>query len=128
MKQGQLGPAAVLYSGDMEPITIIPINQFLREMLQERGCVRLPVMLPVHGFEYDAPPLRYEKLRTVEIYTERIVRRGEMHLLLFTHDDENALLLRSAFLPGQQQGLNEERKVAFAKGFLHAVKCFGMQG
>ena len=112
----------VLYADDMEPITVIDLPEMAEGYLNKRGMVRLAVMLPptlsVLAAQY--PPER-DGMKTVEIFAERIVRRGREHMMLFTRDEESALLLKCAFLPGQQAGLQERERDAFARGFLKAL-------
>jgi hypothetical protein len=45
--------------------------------------------------------------------------------MLFTNDEEAALALRPEYLPGQLHDLRDQRKAAFAHGFLHAIGGFG---
>ena len=88
--------------------------------------VRLAVMLPMMFSVLAAqqPPAR-DSLKTVEIFAERIVRRGREHMMLFTRDEESALLLKCAFLPGQQAGLQKREREAFVRGFLEALANVG---
>ena len=113
---------AVLYTDDLEPITVLELSPYLRERLQDLDRIRLLVSSP--------PQTRAEhsyrrELREVVIWPEKFVRNGLVHLFLFTRDDEVALLLRSAFLPGQRRQLGDERAKAFAQGFLKAFMEFG---
>lgn len=113
---------AVLYADDMEPITVVDLPARAEQYLRERGAVRLAVMLPLRLSVVAAlQPPAMEDLRTVEIFAERFVRHGREHRMLFTRDEESALLLKCAFLPGQQVGLQERERVAFARGFLDAL-------
>lgn len=115
---------AVLYAHDMEPITILEVKDWMRQYLESHREVRLPV--------YDAPlldarpsgPGRLE-YRVVRITAETFKRNGEAHMMLFTHDEENSMLLKSAFLPGQRSSLKYLERAAFAKGFLAAFATFG---
>lgn len=45
------------------------------------------------------------------------MRRDQMHLILFTRDDLNALKMDAADLPGQRSGAQERYRRAFADGF-----------
>jgi hypothetical protein len=115
----------VLYADDMEPITVIDLSELARGYLNERGMVRLSVMLPpmLSVLDATAPPLSDCKI--VTIFAEIFIRNGRKHMMLFTHDEENALLLKCAFLPGQQSGLQERERTAFARGFLDALARVG---
>lgn len=116
---------AVLYADDMEPITVVELPEFAEEYLAERGMVRLAVMRPPEWVIPATQPPKFEKLTTVTIVAERLVRNGRAHMMLFTRDEESALLLKCAFLPGQQAGLQEREREAFARGFLEALMKLG---
>ena len=116
----------VLYADDMEPITVIDLPAMAERYLKERGMVRLAVMLPMMFLVLaEQQPLARDSLKTVAIFAERIVRRGREHMMLFTRDEESALLLKCAFLPGQQAGLQKREREAFVRGFLEALANVG---
>lgn len=48
--------------------------------------------------------------------------------MLFTADDESALLLKSVFLSGQQKEVATERQQAFNKGVINALNTIGFFG
>lgn len=112
----------VLYADDMDPITVIELPAMAERYLNERGMVRLAVMLPpmLSVLAAQHPPA-LGGLKTVEIFAERFIRHGREHMMLFTRDEESALLLKCAFLPGQQAGLQERERMSFARGFLDAL-------
>ena len=60
----------------------------------------------------------------------RTRRRHELerHMILFTHNEESALLLKSAFLPGQQAELKLRDRDAFARGVMRALEMLGGGG
>ena len=111
----------VLYTNDFEPITVIELPSFAEEYLRRYGAVRLAVILPLSMYTRDTDPPNKSGCRTVRIHSERFWRNGAEHTILFTADEESALLLKSAFLPGQQSELNERERNAFARGFLEAL-------
>ena len=115
---------AVLYTDDLEPITVLELPTLVRDHLERHGVVRLPIMEPPNYVGAPGVPCA-EPVRVVEVWAERFVRKGQSHLMLFTRNDENALLLRSAFLPGQRRELNDQRAQAFAKGFVDALTRLG---
>lgn len=116
----------VLYADDMEPITVIDLPALAKGYLNERGMVRLAVQLPpmLSVLAAQQAP-RFDGCKTVTIFAERFVRNGREHMMLFTRDEESALLLKCAFLPGQQAGLQERERTAFARGFLEALARVG---
>lgn len=110
----------VLYADDMEPITVIDLPEFATRYLNEHGMVRIAVQMPVIVTPQAASQM-LPSLPIVTIMSERFIRRGQEHMMLFTNDEESALLLKCAFLPGQQAGLQERERKAFASGFLEAI-------
>lgn len=119
----QLGYRAVLYSHDMEPITVLQLTDTAYNYLTFYGQVTLAVMEPVQPFVRDAPPT--QSFRKVHITAELLRKGDKKHLMLFTHDEESAMLLQSAFLPGQQRVVQEREAAAFGRGFLFALGKLG---
>lgn len=117
----------VLYADDMEAITVIDLpwsRSQLDGLLQDRRQIRVPVptrtsFSPQVGPEHDQPT--FSRPRNVTIWTERFHRNGNTHWFFFTRDEEAALLLRSAPLPGQRKELQEEFRLGFAEGLLAAI-------
>lgn len=116
----------VLYADDMEPITVVELPEPAERHLIERGMVRIVVALPpmLSALAAQQPP-GVEEYPTVTIFAERFVRHGRARTLLFTRDEESALLLKCAFLPGQQAMLQDRERAAFARGFLDALARVG---
>lgn len=117
----------VLYAHDMEPITVLELPLSAWSYLVKQGCVRVPVFSsPQYScIPIDVPDM--ETYRTVTITAELFYRKGIENLMLFTSDEENAMLLRCAFLPGQQKTLQEREAKAMAKGFAKALRCLGSE-
>lgn len=117
----------VLHSSvDFEPITILDLGPEIYKYLSRNKEIMLPV--------YEHPRYRWvgpaepapERYHSVRIRAEKIrMMEGKEFLMLLTHDEESALLLRAVFLPGQQHQLNEARREAFARGMLAAIRRFG---
>lgn len=115
-----IGVRAVLYTHDFEPITVVELPKCAKEYLEREGQVTLSVITPPKpSFE----PM--DRPRSVRITADMLVRRGQRHLMLFTDDEEAALLLQAAFLPGQRRAIAEERAQAFARGFMKALYGIG---
>lgn len=57
-------------------------------------------------------------MRRVVITAERLVRNGHETLMLFTGDEESALLLKADFLPGQRAAVQGLQRRSFAAGVL----------
>lgn len=122
----------VIYTMDMEPITVVELSKFAIDYLDRLGRVRLPVYLPISMMcLIDSPPNQsYSHDLCVDIYAEwfsknnngKVIRK----MMLFVHEfhEELALALQSTFLPGQGKAVNDERKKAYVKGFSHAWQMF----
>lgn len=120
---------AVLYADDMEPITVIDLSEMCEKALNEGARVLFDVPLPLTLLDIESltaqHPLERNQLKTVEIFAERIIRNGREHMMLFTRDEEGALLLKCAFLPGQQAELQERMREEFDLGFMKALGIDG---
>ncbi|HJV52810.1 MAG TPA: hypothetical protein VJ652_15185 [Noviherbaspirillum sp.] len=114
----------VLYTDDMEPITVLELTGFAENYLDFHGEVTLPVIPPPSTMAREMTPTELS-FKTVRIRAERFIRNGERHMLLFTADEESALLLEAAFLPGQRRALQDSERRAFARGFLDALARLG---
>lgn len=116
----------VLYTDDLEPITVLELPSWSRDYLERHGVIRLTVtMIKAPVMFQQEKRLICQEYRTVDVWSEPFVRNGETHLVLFTHNDENALLLKSSFLPGQRRELRNQLADEFAKGFLRAIRELG---
>lgn len=116
----------VLYTHDMEPITVVNLPALAEKLLNEKGMVTLDVILPICMSILQAEQLPIKEYhKTVTLFAERLIRRGQEYMILVTKDEENALLLKCAFLPGQQAGLQEQKRIAFTHGFLDALARVG---
>lgn len=111
---------AVLYTRDLEPITVIDIPMRLWDMLARGDRVKLPV--------YDTDYLNLREPApciTVSLYAEKFRYRDAEALMLFTCDEEHALLLQADFLPGQRTEVRRRQAIhrdrGFAEGFLRAI-------
>lgn len=118
----------VLYTNDLIPITVIDLPPFAQEHLRKERRVRLAVIEPLRmltgSFANDRNVMILEHV--VEIEAEILRRDGAEAMFLFTGDEESALLLKSAFLPGQTSTVREAQRAAFANGFMDAVLRLGL--
>lgn len=116
----------VLYTDDMEPITVIELTKFAYDYLVMYGRVRLPVVMPPNYTAFNPEEkIAFENDRIVEIFSETFIRKSQQHMMLFTRNEESALLLKCAFLPGQNKHIQDREKKAFATGFLYALSKVG---
>ena len=115
---------AVLYAYDLEPITIIDVPHGAVDYLRKHGIVRIHVpTCPRTTFPLSAQIQTEFKLVTIR--AERFVFRDQETMMLFTHDEETALQMKSTFLPGQLGAIQDLQRNAFAHGFLTALRKLG---
>jgi hypothetical protein len=110
----------------MEPITVIDLEPWAWEFLREHRSVRLAVIRQTEAFynpdAENAP--RPDMGHWIVNITAEVIRRGNhTSLMLFTNNEEAALLLKSDLLPGQYRADQERSREAFAKGFLSALNA-----
>lgn len=113
---------SVLYATDLEPITVLELTGLAADYLRDRRFVRL--LLPFKAQSYDSLTAS-TTVKTVDIWAEPLRRGSHESLLLFTADDTDALLLKTAFLPGQHKGVQQRERAAFAEGFCRAINMIG---
>lgn len=122
----KIGVRTILYTDGMEPIVVLELSESIKNYLERYGEIILPVIeSPILTTMCNVPNIY--KPKTVIIRLERFIRKGQEHFFIFTKDDENALLLKSAFLPGQHKEVSSDRAKAFAEGFLEALTTFGIK-
>lgn len=102
----------VVYSADFEPITVVDLpcmpEQIARLM---GGQIVLPVYEPLDLSTFMEAPQLTAKFRTVVLTMEQMRwRDGSRKWIFVANCDENALLMRPAWLPGQQGAINEYEK------------------
>lgn len=98
----------VLYTNNMEPITVLDLPQWLLEQLQRDGRVRIAVQAPL-GLKITKEPINpkdFPGLETVVIHLDQVEWRGETKTVLVTDDEVLALRLRPQWLPGQRATYN----------------------
>lgn len=117
----------VLYTHDMEPITILPMSPAMERYLDTQGFVRVAVMRgrDLASWERTIPVSGLYRPMEVLITQEWFQRRNLRHRFLFTDNEEAALLLRPDFLPGQRSEVQRIQREQFARGFLHAIQVMG---
>ncbi len=112
----------VLFAEDMEPITVLDLPPVAADHLERYGRVRVPVLQPLRLTPPTEGP-KTEDCRAVEIYAEKLRRNGVPHMMLFTRDEEAAMLLRSALLPGQRRDAQDAAREQFAMGFIAGLRA-----
>lgn len=107
----------VLYTQDLLPITVLDVPRKWLDVLHDRGRIELAVMPQVKlCSDPDENIAMYDRIQTCSIWMERFVRGSHESLMLFTDDEEAALLLQSDFLPGQLRELRERQIEAYGRG------------
>lgn len=110
----------VLYTRELEPITIIDLVGAMERILRERGRVTLHVPTMFVMEDMTAPISSGVKL--IDLHAE-LFRYGQVRtLMLFVDDEEAALLLPASFLAGQRKAINNIKADAFARGFMQALE------
>lgn len=124
-----LRPAqAVIYTYDMEPITVISMRSSWWDHLIKYGQIRFAVYesMTVENLAVDDYAVLKKNYLTAEIRAHMIRRAdNQVHLLLTTDHETTALLLDSSILPGQVAKINEMKKAAFGKGLIAALSSLG---
>lgn len=117
---------AVLYTRQLEPITVVDIPMFLWKRLSNGESINIAVveMLDYRDLRTPGPP-SMDRVRVVSVYGVRLRLHEHETLMLFTGDEESALLLQAEFLPGQRRELQGREQSAFARGFVRALNEFG---
>lgn len=114
----------VIYTHDMEPITVIELKHWQFEFLNRHGRIVLAVQ---PEFEIRAAELDESipvSLPYVEITAEWLHRGSQSRMLLFTRNEEPAMLLDSEFLPGQRRELRQREREAFGRGIIAAISAW----
>lgn len=112
--------ATVIYTPDLEPITIIDVPMWALKRMKAGEPIVFPAWEEV-SFRRPTEPPSFEPIRTVCIWAEPFVRGDTKSVILFTKQYELALLLRSSVLPGQRKTYEEKYKEGFIKGLLMAL-------
>lgn len=100
----------VLYTTDLEPITILELPLWLMEQLEKQGAVRIAVLKPPRLAD-DGEAVTFDMPETVTVYCERLRwRDNTTKLILVTPDDELALTLKPEWLPGQRAAVQSYQK------------------
>jgi hypothetical protein len=101
----------VLYTTDLEPITILDLPLWLLEQLEKQGAIRIAVLMPPKWTDEKTPVLDCS-MPTVTIYCEKLRwRDNAVKRILVTPDEELALGLRPEWLPGQRASIQGYQKV-----------------
>ncbi len=116
----------VLYTNDMEPITVLELRPWQVEHLERHRMVTLAVM-PEANWMRAGESLSPKTLPYVRITAEWFRRGNQQIMLLFTRHEENAMLLDSEFLPGQRRLLREKEREAFGRGVLAALNSWSQE-
>jgi hypothetical protein len=116
----------VIYTHDFEPIAVIDLPPWALDYVARHGFVRLAVLPPLRPacVQELAPTMSTDHVVDIRAERQRFPN-GREHYLLLTRDEEAALLLKAAFLPGQQGALRDMEKAEFARGFMEALHRLG---
>lgn len=97
----------VLYTRDMEPITIIDLPMWAIEMGESQRFVRVAVpMRPMTSCPLNEP-MRL-RCRKVDLEFHKMINMNRRTSWFVTvHDEETALMLTPSWLPGQRGAINK---------------------
>lgn len=100
----------VLYTTDFEPITILELPKWLLDQLEQSGIIRVAVQ-PTKEMLLEDPELMFTP-QIVSLFCERLRwHDGSTKTILVTPDEEIALILRPAWLPGQNASVQGYKAV-----------------
>ncbi len=100
----------VLYTRDMEPITIIDLHIDLIKLGEERGTVYVAVYNPPSAqFVTEDTPFTFS-FKKVMLTFHKFVWFGNVHYIITVNDDELALALKPSWLPGQRGHINDYKR------------------
>lgn len=114
---------AVLYTLQMEPITVVDIPMWLWQRLEDGDTIAVPTKIrpPLGANINEGRMSQSYRFDIVHIFAEPIVRKRHRSLMLFTRNEEHALRLQADFLPGQRAELQSRERDAFGRGFVEAL-------
>lgn len=104
----------VIYTDDLEPITIIDLPIDFCRMGYERRFVRVAVMMPISVMLETDPMLLEDYIVTLKFdKLKKSNKRGEMieSWIITTDDEVLALKLKPSWLPGQRGAINDYERV-----------------
>lgn len=114
----------VLYDDEtMEPLTVLHLPSWMPPRLKSGERMVIPIIRPLNlKSDYDAD-ISLSMLRNdrVRIWFEKFLRREQWHWFAFTRDSEDALSLKSVFLPGQWSAVHEEYQRGVGDGIVRAL-------
>lgn len=121
----------VLYTRDMEPITVIDLPMWALEFAQRMGRVRIEAADPVDMTQL-MPGQRVDSIRfhIVTLEFHRLLLSKDRESWIVTVDDDVlALKLRPSWLPGQRSKINQyESETKKLAGMLLDVLSRGVGG
>ena len=114
----------VLYSSiDGEPITVIDVPAHLIEHAKKHRFFSVPVIMPLTYDELANNDVLFDAPKIIDIEVRSVKwPDGQEQLLLYTANEELALLHRAEFLAGQLKSVQLQYKKGFSAGFLEALK------
>lgn len=108
----------VIYTEDMLPITVVDIHPDLIRMMQRGDYVKLQTAPPMAMTPPNEPInfQAYVRIEHVSLYMEPLMRNERRSWLCFTRDEESALILQAAFLPGQLGEVRRREEASYWEG------------
>lgn len=119
---------AVIYTEDMEPITVAKLQPWTVDYLRKHGTVRVAVAPPIsHMFRPDDKPRPFcaEYIVRLSAHSIESPVNGCRAMFLTTRDDVAALLMDAALLPGQAALRDATFRAGVSAGFQQALDMLG---
>lgn len=116
-----------VYSRDLEPITVIWLAPWAVRMLTEHRCIAFAAIQALQASsQLDAIP-QHENW-VIRMRGEQLRLGVAQTWILIADDEELALMLRSAFLPGQHRAVREIERQAKSEGAAMALSIIRQLG
>lgn len=106
---------APIYNSDLELLTVVWLAPWAVQMLNEHGHIAFAAVPPMR-MDYDPDATPQLENWVVRLRGDQLRLGHARTWVLVTEDEELALLLRAAFLPGQQHALRDLESQARREG------------
>ena len=112
----------VLYDDEtMEPLTVLHLQGWMTSRLRHGERMVLDAHQPIKPFGDYSGPIDAPLDNRVSLWFEKFIRHEQEHWFCFTRDSDNALSLKSVFLPGQWPAVHDEYRRGVSEGIGRAL-------
>lgn len=101
----------VLYTTELEPITILDLPLGVLEFGEREGLVYIDAAPPLNFQSMCEPttPVELMTFRHVALRFHRLLFYGQESWIITTDDEDLAMTLKASWLPGQRREINQQR-------------------